>query len=293
MRLTCPNCGAQYEVPDEVIPETGRDVQCSNCGDTWFQHHPDHPPTEENADDAPASSPDWEVPETEAPADKSRQDNGTADTPTQAEETRHRRELDPAIADVLREEAEHERQARDAERRGGVETQPDLGLGSGAASEEEDRAQQARRRVSRLRGDENDMPPTESADTAQSAAPEARDDDIDPTSRSNLLPNIDEINSSLNAGDGRIETPQAAAEADRFDIEEDRSSGFRGGFILAVVVVLVAAVAYLFAPLIAEAVPALAGPLSDYVDAVNAGRIWLDDRAAEAVAWLMDQTSGG
>ena len=40
MRLVCPNCGAQYEVPDDVIPETGRDVQCSNCGDTWFQKHP-------------------------------------------------------------------------------------------------------------------------------------------------------------------------------------------------------------------------------------------------------------
>ena len=45
MRLTCPNCGAQYEVPDEVIPDDGRDVQCSNCGDTWFQAHPDNTDT--------------------------------------------------------------------------------------------------------------------------------------------------------------------------------------------------------------------------------------------------------
>lgn len=37
MRLICPNCGAQYEVPEDVIPDDGRDVQCSNCGDTWFQ----------------------------------------------------------------------------------------------------------------------------------------------------------------------------------------------------------------------------------------------------------------
>ena len=41
MRLICPNCDAQYEVPSEVIPEDGRDVQCSNCGDTWFQNHSD------------------------------------------------------------------------------------------------------------------------------------------------------------------------------------------------------------------------------------------------------------
>lgn len=37
MRLICPNCGAQYEVDESVIPETGRDVQCSGCGQTWFQ----------------------------------------------------------------------------------------------------------------------------------------------------------------------------------------------------------------------------------------------------------------
>jgi predicted Zn finger-like uncharacterized protein len=37
MRLICPNCGAQYEVSDDVIPVSGRDVQCSNCGHTWFE----------------------------------------------------------------------------------------------------------------------------------------------------------------------------------------------------------------------------------------------------------------
>lgn len=37
MRLICPSCGAQYEVDESVIPEMGRDVQCSNCGHAWFQ----------------------------------------------------------------------------------------------------------------------------------------------------------------------------------------------------------------------------------------------------------------
>ncbi|MFD2174592.1 zinc-ribbon domain-containing protein [Rhodobacter lacus] len=37
MRLICPRCGAQYEVDDSVIPASGRDVQCSGCGQTWFQ----------------------------------------------------------------------------------------------------------------------------------------------------------------------------------------------------------------------------------------------------------------
>ena len=37
MRLVCPNCDAKYEVPEDAIPETGRDVQCANCGHAWFQ----------------------------------------------------------------------------------------------------------------------------------------------------------------------------------------------------------------------------------------------------------------
>jgi predicted Zn finger-like uncharacterized protein len=37
MRLVCPNCAAQYEVDEGAIPEAGRNVQCANCGDTWFQ----------------------------------------------------------------------------------------------------------------------------------------------------------------------------------------------------------------------------------------------------------------
>ncbi|WP_201723338.1 zinc-ribbon domain-containing protein, partial [Sulfitobacter sp. HI0076] len=57
MRLICPNCDAQYEVPDEVMPVAGRDVQCSNCGQTWFQHHPDNAPEE---DDSEFDDPDFD-----------------------------------------------------------------------------------------------------------------------------------------------------------------------------------------------------------------------------------------
>ena len=40
MRLVCPSCEAKYEVPDDAIPDTGRDVQCANCGHAWFQMRP-------------------------------------------------------------------------------------------------------------------------------------------------------------------------------------------------------------------------------------------------------------
>ena len=49
MRLICPNCGAQYEVPDDVIPEAGRDVLCSNCGSTWFERPGDSDREENDA----------------------------------------------------------------------------------------------------------------------------------------------------------------------------------------------------------------------------------------------------
>ena len=37
MRLVCPKCVAQYEVAEQEIPEEGREVQCANCGNIWFQ----------------------------------------------------------------------------------------------------------------------------------------------------------------------------------------------------------------------------------------------------------------
>ncbi len=74
MRLTCPNCGAQYEVPDDIIPTGGRDVQCSNCGNTWFQVHPDmqaEEPVEETVADVIASATAEDAPQdTDAPQEE-------------------------------------------------------------------------------------------------------------------------------------------------------------------------------------------------------------------------------
>ena len=36
MLIKCPNCDAKYEVPNDIIPAAGRDVQCSSCSKTWF-----------------------------------------------------------------------------------------------------------------------------------------------------------------------------------------------------------------------------------------------------------------
>ncbi|MEM6906708.1 MAG: zinc-ribbon domain-containing protein [Pseudomonadota bacterium] len=33
--IICPNCGARYNIPDDVLGENGRKVTCSVCGHTW------------------------------------------------------------------------------------------------------------------------------------------------------------------------------------------------------------------------------------------------------------------
>ncbi len=38
MRLICPQCNALYDVPGEMIPPEGREVECSACGHVWHQH---------------------------------------------------------------------------------------------------------------------------------------------------------------------------------------------------------------------------------------------------------------
>lgn len=91
MRLICPNCGAQYAVDDRVIPETGRDVQCSSCGHTWFQRHPDQDPelAEELGWEQPRRVPDPPVaasaPETRAESRPEPDAAGAGDAATESD----------------------------------------------------------------------------------------------------------------------------------------------------------------------------------------------------------------
>ncbi|NOD64124.1 MULTISPECIES: zinc-ribbon domain-containing protein [unclassified Ruegeria] len=128
MRLTCPNCGAQYEVPDEVIPEEGRDVQCSNCDQTWFQ--PKHPEGSVTApvEDAEAPEQEQEQEQVEA-ADQPTEEPETTEAVTSdvADTSASTGNVDPSVANILKEEAEREAELR-AQEGSNLESQPDLGL---------------------------------------------------------------------------------------------------------------------------------------------------------------------
>lgn len=278
MRITCPNCDAQYEVDDRALPAAGRDVQCSNCGHAWFQLHPEAEARLAADEETFGSGEDETVIAPEAPP---LGDEDEADTPPAAEGPRRRAAFDDDVLAVLREEAERESAARRAEEGSGLETQPELGL-----EETRDRsaaiarAEAARRRMAEMRA-------------APEPAPAAGDDGHDlfedepaaaeppPISRRNLLPDIEEINSSLRSNAARPRSEAAGGSA-----ATAGGGGFRLGFLLTVLVAIAGAAAYVAAPMLSARVPALAAPLAAYVAAVDQARLWLDGLMRQAAASL-------
>lgn len=249
MRLICPNCGAQYEVADDVIPEDGRDVQCSNCAHTWFESRGAsdvedefseevQTPAETTADDAEV----WGA------------EDYAAKPQTPAKPAAKRQELDPAIADILREEAAREAAARRAEAEAAMQSQTDLGLESAGAAPDQ-RTIEAQQRMSQRKGEDIAVPRIE---------PSAN-------SRSGLLPDIEEINSSL-----RPESERGTGYAEIEELAVQRKRGFGSGFLGAMVILAFLAGAYIFAPAIRNIVPAADGVLTSYVEIVDSGRLWLD-----------------
>lgn len=271
MRLTCPNCTAQYEVPDDVIPEDGRDVQCSNCGNTWFQAHAS---AEEPASDDGAQDAVWH-PEVDDSADHGPSINAGAD-PTGDDGRQHppeRRGLDPSVADILKEEAELEARAREAD---ALEDQPELGL-SEPEDEASKRARQARERMLRMRGEA----PEEAAASAVAAVATR------PKSRGDALPDIDEINQTLRSNDQRSDVSSVQSGMD----DEDAPGGFGRGFFYMLVLFAIATALYVFAPQISEAVPQAAPYMDSYVSAVDQLRLWLDAQVTSLLAMLDGMSS--
>lgn len=264
MRLICPNCDAQYEVPDDVMPLAGRDVQCSNCGQTWFQDHPDHvPEADESAADI--TEPDEEVAPPPPP-------------PPVAPSQPERKQLDPAVADILRQEAEAEQAARRETQSGNLESQPDLGMDLEESNTDEDadkRAREARERMARLRGGEDTQQVEATGGVHVGAADAAAAAALG--SRRDLLPDIEEINSTLRSGTARSGAGAADLEPEfEAPTHSRKRRGFRTGFLTVLLIFIVLASIYILAPQLAAAVPALESPLQAYVEIVDQGRIWLD-----------------
>ncbi len=181
--------------------------------------------------------------------------------------TPHRPMMDDSVQSVLREEAERESRARLAER-ASIETQPDLGLtpapvrtapepASGTSYLEQMRAFE----------DEDD----------QAAAANSK------AARRDLLPDIEEINSTLRATSERGRTPGAISPLSS-PVEHRR--GFRLGFSLVLLVAAALLAVYTMAPTIEARAPAYAGMVQSYVASVDVLRGWLNDGLQAAVRMI-------
>ena len=266
MRLICPNCGAQYEVDGSVIPETGRDVQCSNCGHTWFKRHAnqDAEGVEDNIVAAPVD-PQSEIEPEQEYADSTDHPEDIPSPPDEQIETvaAERQTIDPEVANVLREEAELETSQRSST--------PETTEGSPEQAVEQAIAE------------------SESIFEEQTAQLHSDVEAADSTRR-DLLPDIEEINSTLAA----TTATAATAETDE-STEQNRRISFRRGLLAAMVVFAVMALVYVFAPRIVDAIPQSTSVLSSYVDWINGLRVALDNSmlgVVDKLTGLLAQLNG-
>ena len=276
MRLICPNCGAQYEVDAGLIPPEGRDVQCSNCATTWYHEGSGRgqsagPLVEESApsvpvedDPAPAAAPEPRR-RTRAQADASGDDG----------------------MDILREEAEHEARLRNAEPEP-LETQAELGLDDSSV---EERAMS--KRAAAMAGIEREKPPLERIENEPEiiAAPATPPDGRPGGSRRDLLPDIEEINSTLRPDERALEDEDLDDDLREAIAKREmkrHKGGVRAGFLTIALLGTVALGAYAFAPEITAQVPQAEPTLAAYVTWVDGLRAGLDNGVRSLVDRLGD-----
>lgn len=283
MRLTCPNCDAQYEVDEAVIPEDGRDVQCSSCGHTWFQasaaslaEHAQSTASQDVEEDVDSDFDDSFFASTDAspppPADlppvpETPEPDSTADQPKSAPiaaEPR-RRTLDDAVRNVLREEAEREVKARQAEG-SALETQGDLGLSAPVAAVSATAAKVG-----------EDQQAAAAEDTVEAL--------VSRTARRELLPDIEEINSTLRA---TSERGNEAAAKDAPQTLRQKRNGFRRGFITSLAAMALLLLPYVFADGLSVRFPGAASALSRYVGGIDGIRLWMDERMRSTTELMRD-----
>ena len=96
MRLVCPNCKANYEIPRHAVPISGREVKCDSCGHSWFQTRIKKN-NKEKFIEPESKNAEEDIVEIESAAS-------------------HQKKIDPSVIKILKEEAKREIEARDRER---------------------------------------------------------------------------------------------------------------------------------------------------------------------------------
>lgn len=296
MRLVCPKCEAKYEVPDDAIPEGGRDVQCANCNHAWFQMRPvaaEPTPVLTPVAETPKSAPVAQMPEPEPEVEPEiTPDDLPEDLPEEVPE-----ELPGALpVEIpldLPEDAPEELPEDEPE----IAPEPGFDAATGAEigaapaykvddsvlailREEADREVKARRAETNIA----EPPPALGAAVAVAAAvaPVVAPaiEEIRPSARRDLLPDVEEINSSLRPSEHEQDDTPADLPP------PETRGGFRSGFLMVMTLAMVGAAIYLAAPALSRLVPALAEPLDSYVALINGLRLQLDGVMRQATVAL-------
>jgi hypothetical protein len=175
-----------------------------------------------------------------------------------------RRPLDENVMAVLREEALREAAARRAESARAFEPRPDPALAATATT-------------GRMPSPSDPpAPPAAPPAVAEAAAPAPAAGGEDAMAggraagpRRELLPDIEEINSTLSGASGRRVAGRGGARASA----GRGGGGFRTGFLAMLIACALLALAYGLAPRLAEQMPGLAPTLDSYVAAVDGLRL--------------------
>ena len=301
MRITCPNCAAQYEVDDALIPEGGRDVQCSNCGKGWFQPGREEPAADRAQTDKASDADEPEValrdaaedaPEAPVEAAEPEDDIGrtepSSDEPVPHHDAVHA-DGEPAAQEPAAQEPAEPFEDDDID---DAPPPPPPPPPPGAAPRGTDESilsvlrEEAEREIAQRRQDATPLEsqpdlglPETSSRSAADAQPETAE--VGMAGRRDLLPDIDAINSSL-----RSDADRPAVQDDDDAVVEDRRRGFRLGFGIMLLIAGALIALYLGAEPLARAVPALEPVLVAYVDLANSLRTWIDGLLAAGVEGL-------
>ncbi|PJI86442.1 putative Zn finger-like uncharacterized protein [Yoonia maricola] len=268
MRLICPNCDAQYEVSDDAIPPGGRDVQCSNCQQSWFQTEKPTVPGREQATVAAASEPSEPVEETEAP-DAAADDEVAAETPAEVdvEEAKpapapQRKPLDDAVANILREEAALGTAAATTS---AIAKPPSTEAAKPAAPVTAD---ETRQRIAQMTVDEG------GTSKGGKAPPNTAAEDSADAAHLRTVPSINEINATLRA---RAQANDTSGLTEAEKEEAVQRKGFRRGFFFILIVLAILILPYIFADQITENLPQTTDIMASYVITVDKLRLALNE----------------
>jgi predicted Zn finger-like uncharacterized protein len=272
MRITCQNCQAQYELDPTALPPEGRDVQCSLCNHIWFE------------------APD--------PAELAFARRAKAAAAPEADDIKLP-EMDGALRDLLRAEAQHEAEARLAD---AATESADLGTMAPEITNPESATTDL---TPALEWEDATPQDLSQKTTGRSAASPRSIDDVAADTvqtvavftpdRRDILPDAAEIAKTLRseADPGRdtaataptpVLTPSENADILEHTAPRMPAKGEGLGFGLMLGIGAALLVVYLFGEAIGGQFPSLAAPLDTYVTAVDAGRVWLNAQLAFGLA---------